>query len=301
MEYKKNPLTYEEQADLLLSRGLIPDRDVLIKILQNVNYYRLSGYLYAFRNADDSFEEGTSLDIIWRRYRFDRRLRFLLLDAIERVEVGLKSRLIYYFVHQYGAFGYLDIKNLPNLKQNQHDDFIDKLELEISRSKEKFVSHFRMQYSDKHDMPPLWIACELFRFGHLLTFYRGAQKKLKQKLAQDIQIPDIVLFSWLLHLNSVRNLCAHHSRIWDKSFNLKLPNHEAKYPDWFKPIKIDGLKLFGILTVLRYLLSILAPNSQWHKRLYDFLKEYPDIPLKLMGFPENWKKSAFWKDLDFPI
>ena len=135
----------------------------------------------------------------------------------------------------------------------------------------------------------------------LLTFYRGAQKKLKQKLAQDIQIPDIVLFSWLLHLNSVRNLCAHHSRIWDKSFNLKLPNHEAKYPDWFKPIKIDGLKLFGILTVLRYLLSILAPNSQWHKRLYDFLKEYPDIPLKLMGFPENWKKSAFWKDLDFPI
>jgi len=89
MEYTKPSLTYEEQADLLISRGLLADRDILIATLQNVNYYRLSGYLYPFRNTDDSFLDGTTLNIVWRRYRLDRRLRFLLLDAIERVEVAL--------------------------------------------------------------------------------------------------------------------------------------------------------------------------------------------------------------------
>ena len=139
MEYTKPSLTYEEQADVLISRGLLADRDILIATLQNVNYYRLSGYLYPFRNADDSFLDGTTLDIVWRRYRLDRRLRFLLLDAIERVEVALRSRLVYHFVHKHNAFAYLDKIYLPDLDQTKYDDFKQKLATEISRSKEKFV------------------------------------------------------------------------------------------------------------------------------------------------------------------
>ncbi len=132
MEYTKPSLTYEEQADVLISRGLLADRDVLIATLQNVNYYRLSGYLYPFRSADDSFLDGTTLDIVWRRYRLDRRLRFLLLDAIERLEVALRSRIAYHFVHKHNAFAYLDKIYLPNLNQTQYDEFKQKLATEIS-------------------------------------------------------------------------------------------------------------------------------------------------------------------------
>ncbi len=296
MEYKKNPLTYEEQADLLISRGLSANRDTLIETLKNINYYRLSGYLYPFRNADDSFRKGTSLDIIRRRYRFDRQLRFLLLDAIERVEVALRSRLAYYFVHKYGAFEYLDKKHLLNLNQEQYDDFKQKLTLEISRSKEAFVCHFNRKYGDKHDMPPLWIACELFSFGLFLTFYRGIEKSMQQQLAKDLGVPDVALFSWLLALNNLRNLCAHHGRVYNRDFKIKLPTNTQKYPAWFNPFPIAGKKLFTVLTVLKYLLSHVAAQSRWHVRLDSLIKEYKDIPLAVMGFPDNWQRSMFWKE-----
>ncbi len=110
MEYKKDPFTYEKQADLLISRGLRADRNHLINSLRNVNYYRLSGYLYPYRdnNGDsDVFIKGASFEDVWRHYTFDRRLRFLLMDAIERVEISLRSRLVYYFIHDSGPFGYL--------------------------------------------------------------------------------------------------------------------------------------------------------------------------------------------------
>lgn len=88
MEYKKVPLTFEEQADLLISRGLQAERDFLIFRLKSVNYYRIAGYLYPFRMSDGKFKPGTTFEMVWRRYTFDRRLRFLLLDAIERVKKG---------------------------------------------------------------------------------------------------------------------------------------------------------------------------------------------------------------------
>jgi len=298
MEYTKPSLTYKEQADVLISRGLLADRDILIATLQNVNYYRLSGYLYPFRNADDSFLDGTTLDIVWRRYRLDRRLRFLLLDAIERVEVALRSRLVYHFVHKHNAFAYLDKIYLPNLDQTQYDEFKQKLATEISRSKEKFVIHFNRKYGDKHNMPPLWIACELFSFGLFLTFYRGVEKSLQQQLARDLGVPDVVLFSWLLTLNNLRNLCAHHGRVYNKSFKIKLPTNRNKYPDWFNPFPIADKKLFTVLTVLKYLLSHVASRSQWHIRLKGLIEEYSDIPASIMGFPANWKECLFWKDVD---
>ncbi len=130
MIYAKQELTVEGQADQLIARGLIADRDELIGRLTVVNYYRLSGYLYPFRiqdasgNLTDTFASGTTMDMIWRRYNFDRRLRIILLDAIERIEVAVRTRLVYHFVHfsnaagqTLGPFGHLDPRNLPNFKQ----------------------------------------------------------------------------------------------------------------------------------------------------------------------------------------
>jgi abortive infection bacteriophage resistance protein len=98
VDYTKSALTFEEQADLLLARGLIGDRTELIDRLKAVSYYRLSGYLYPFRNLPtDKFVPGTDLATVWRRYNFDRRLRLVLLDAIERVEVAVRTRLVYHF------------------------------------------------------------------------------------------------------------------------------------------------------------------------------------------------------------
>jgi abortive infection bacteriophage resistance protein len=75
LRYQKPSLSFEQQADLLISRGLIADRSFLVETLKRVSYYRLSGYLYPFRIEKDTFEPNTTFEKIWKIYRFDRKLR----------------------------------------------------------------------------------------------------------------------------------------------------------------------------------------------------------------------------------
>ena len=119
-EYNKPFLTFEQQADLLISRGLICDRSDLISKLESVGYYRLSGYLHLFKVDDDEFVDNTTLDKVYEIYRFDRQLRVLVIDAIERFEVYVRTNLVYKLSERYGAFGFLDSKTLPRLKINEY-------------------------------------------------------------------------------------------------------------------------------------------------------------------------------------
>lgn len=92
MKYTKPPLTFEQQANLLSSRGMTGDRAQIVDRLAVVNYYRLSGYWHTFRQLpEQTFKPNTSFEKVWERYAFDRRLRFLVMDAVERVEVALRQ------------------------------------------------------------------------------------------------------------------------------------------------------------------------------------------------------------------
>ncbi len=165
MEYTKPPLTFEEQADKLISRGLVAYRDELIDRLKNVNYYRLTAYLYPYRNSDDTYRNGTTLHEVWCHYTFDRQLRILVMDAIERIEVAVRTRLIFNCVHTHGPFGYQDRKNLPKLESDKFAHWLNDLDDECLRSRETFISHFRNKYGDTHKRPPLWMLAEVMSFG----------------------------------------------------------------------------------------------------------------------------------------
>jgi abortive infection bacteriophage resistance protein len=118
MKYAKTALSFEDQADRLLARGLIAGKPELVERLKAVSYYRLSGYLYPFRQLPgENFAPGTNLCEVWERYNFDRRLRIILLDAIERIEVALRTRLVYHFVRAHGPVGHLDERNLPRFRR----------------------------------------------------------------------------------------------------------------------------------------------------------------------------------------
>ena len=295
MEYKKVPLTFDEQADLLINRGLQAERDRLIFHLKSVNYYRISGYLYPFKMSDSKFKPGTTFEMVWRRYTFDRRLRILLLDAIERVEVAIRAQLVYRFSHSNGPFGHLDSVNLPKLSPKEYGGLLNLLKEETERSKEIFVEHFKIKYGDKHIHLPLWLAVEIASFGTLLTFFRGVEPEIKRQIAGEYSIPDKVLFSWLRSLNAIRNVCAHHARLWNRGIGYKpLIPSGRKYPEWHVPVKIENNRVFGILTILKYLLGKIPPQSNWFSRLQGLLIEYPEIPLDQMGFPEGWQKNPIW-------
>lgn len=296
MEYAKCALTYSEQADLLLSRGLQADRDVLIGRLQAVNYYRLSGFLYPFRNPDDTFKPGTTLDTVWRRYTFDRRLRFVILDAVERVEVAVRTQLVYEHVRRHGPFGYTNPAHVPKLSTHQFGQFLARVFEETKRSHEVFVAHFRNKYGDRHAYLPLWMASEVMPFGAMFIFFTGVEPSIKRTIADTYGIPDEVLFSWLNVLNMVRNICAHHGRLWNRELGLrpKMPGPN-KYPQWHSPAKIPNNRVFAVLTILKHLASIVASQSRWPERVRALLAEYPDIPRPSMGFPSGWEQCPIWK------
>ena len=127
MEYLKKHLSLEQQADLLLSRGLIADRNALISRLSHVGYYRFSAYTHPYRKRDaqgralDQFVNGSHLDDVWFHYCFDRKLRLHLLDAIERIEICLRSAVAY-FHSEFSPYGLRVILNrrFTKLKQNKH-------------------------------------------------------------------------------------------------------------------------------------------------------------------------------------
>jgi abortive infection bacteriophage resistance protein len=307
MNYTKGPLTYEEQADRLLERGLDADREALILRLSSVSYYRLSGYLYPFRERSpdpseplDRFVPGTSLDEVWSRYCFDRRLRVLLLDAIERIEVAVRSRLIYHFSHEHGAFGHCDEKNLPDLKIEEYVEWRAGLLVETKRSKEAFTKHFNRKYGDCHRNLPVWMVSELMSMGSLLTFYRGVASSMRSLVASDFDLADPLLLSWLRSLYAARNICAHHSRLWNRvmGYPPSLPQ-KNKFPDWYDK-RADGKTLFtndrvGILLMIcRALLPRISPTSCWHRRVEELFAEYPQIPLRDMGLPQHWQTHSLW-------
>lgn len=302
MNYPKKALSIDEQAERLIQRGLIADKNELMKRLSSVSYYRLSGYLYPFRQSEsEDYIEGTTLKVIWGRYCFDRRLRVLFLDVIERVEVSIRTQLTYHFSHEHGAFGHCEERNFPSLKIADYIDWRESLLTETSRSKEAFKKHFFKKYGDTHRNLPVWMASELMSMGSLLTLLKGVDGAIAGKVAAHFDMADELLLSWLRSLYAARNICAHHSRLWNRvlGYAPSMPS-KNKYPHWHLS-DVEGKKILtndrvGILLMIcSAFLAQISPTSRWRERVEQLFNEYPEIPVKDMGLPADWKKHPLWK------
>lgn len=302
MKYEKEALSFEDQAQRLIDRGIEADSEELIRRLQAVSYYRLSGYLQPFRKENsDEYQPGTNLTEIWNRYCFDRRLRMLMLDAIERIEVAIRTQLLYQFSHTHGAFGHCDEGNLPNLKVKTYVEWRELLLVETSRSKETFAKHFSKKYGDTHQNLPIWMVAELMSMGSLLTLYKGVDDSVRSAVAGHFSMPAAQLQSWLLSLNGARNICAHHSRLWNRTLGYAPGLPQAnKHPNWHLKNEDDknlltnnrtGMLMFVALHFLRQ----ISPTSRWKERVETLFTEYPSIPVSEMGLPQDWKTHPLWQ------
>ena len=230
MEYTKPFLSFEQQANLLIEdRGMIADRDDLVEHLKDVGYYRLSGYWHIYKkNGSDKFWEGTTFRRVWDMYVFDRQFRLVVLDAVERVEIYMRNQLAYLLAEATGPFGFLDPSGLPRLSNEDYDRFISKCHDVYKKAKkaEPFAKHFEGKYGDIQELPPYWVLVNLMDFGMVVTLYRGANTKIRGVVADSLGVPARVLDSWLVSINTVRNICAHHGRLWNRIIGNppKIPN-----------------------------------------------------------------------------
>lgn len=302
MRYDKAPKTFDEQADLLLSRGLVADRDQLIRRLTVTSYFRLTGYLHPFREpGSDRYRSGTSFDDVWKICVFDQRLRTLVLDAIEAIEVHVRTQIAYHFAHEYGAFAYTEDRCFPNLRPDQFILWQRKLDDQVERSlksREEFVAHFFAKYGDEHRRLPIWALVELMDFGATLTFIRGVNDGIKKRIAAEVGQPDRVMMSWLLALNTVRNRCAHHLRLynWELGTPVLIPQ-ASKFPAWHSP-RLPNNRAGVVLTVCRAWLNRISPANSWSQRVRALFAEFPNHPIAPMGLAPNWQQQPLWRDAE---
>jgi len=298
--FGKPPLSTGQQIDLLRQRGMhIADADSARYHLHHVNYYRLRAYWKPFEKAsaaegEHHFIPGTDLETILGIYNFDRELRLLLLDAIERVEISLRTRLANELSLRHGPFAHENPACFA--KHSVWQTSRDELVKEYGRSRETFAEHYRSQYPTL-TTPPMWVACELMSLGHLSRWLQNlAAPKDRQAIANAYGLDEKVLVSFAHHLTVVRNHCAHHGRVWNRKFSLKMliPGKKpAGLSAVFNPDQ--DRRVYNTLAMLAYLMRHLNTDTRWPGKVKVLLHNYPHIKPMHMGFPVDWEQMPIWQ------
>lgn len=267
--------------------------------LRHVSYYRLSAYWLPFEypkgNAGPRFLPGTSFDTVTALYDFDRRLRLLVLDAIERIEVAVRGSWAYELAQRFGPHGYLDAALYQHA--GKYHDNLTRLTNDVASSPETYIDHYRRTYSTPA-MPPVWMVAEMMSFGQLSRWYALLDDRaLRNAIAKPLGLHEAVLVPLLKHLSTIRNSCAHHARLWNRGFLLRMrvPFKPAALVSTLEPPTAHApAQLYNALVLIVYLLRQVAPASVWRDELTALLAQHPTGDLTAMGFPQGWAARPLW-------
>jgi len=281
--FSKTHLTYDEQIDLLQSRGLLfSDRKYAKVKLEHISYYRFSAYYLPFQKEKDVFVKDSKFEDVLDLYYFDKELRKIIFNAIETVEINVRANVVYNFSKETDTFGYME-KSCLNIDDDAFVSLINGIQRETSRSKELFVKHFKNKY--KSDVLPIWMMVEIISFGTLSRFF-SALRPEQETLTKKVNIPPAVFKNWLHMINHIRNICAHHSRLWNKKFVIK-----AKLPRKIKEFNsIQNDKVFVVILILSYFFKGMKTSEGFVGKIDTLIKDNPNINIENMGFPDNWKE-----------
>ena len=310
--YNKIPLSFQKQIELLKSRHLIiDDEPKALSYLQEISYYRLSAYFLPYQNAKDNFESDITFDQVIKTYSFDRELRLLVFDCIERIEVAIRTQFIYQMALHCNDSHWQDNQNhfitpYYNKIGNLINPFAD-FQAIISKAKsartpETFIKHYINSYS-KPANPPSWMCFELLTIGELSHIYRGLKNNAdKKRIADFFEVHPTVFTSWLHTLTYVRNICAHHSRLWNRDLAIEPEKLLKPNGNWINKPYENNKRVFYFLCVLRYLLLRANPSNSMKQKVEDLFNKYPAVPIKYLGIPSdgkgnllNWKNEPLWK------
>ncbi|WP_425236206.1 Abi family protein [Ulvibacterium sp.] len=296
--YKKPPTTHKKQLHLLISRGLeVKDFDKALHLIDKIGYFRLTGYLYPqleIPKENHKFKPNSYLESSFKMYCFDRELRILLLGNIEKIEVALRSKLTYYLSLRYDPYWYKHDKLFKDISiQNNGKSSIEKSKLDSS---EDFVIQFKRKYVN-NDMPS-WMVMEIITFAHLSkTFSNLKDTSIKSKISNDFGVPYQILENWLMALTYCRNICAHHSRFWNRQLAIKVLKTKNPLPyKWIEQSGICRNKSYFYLSIIQYLVDRINPNNKFKEKIIKLFEKYPNIDYtKSMDFPIDWQQQPLWK------
>lgn len=304
--FSKRPFTIKEQLDQLQERGLVINSiDVAEKYLANISYYRLGEYWYVMQDDKENhiFKPNSKFKDVIALYNFDAELRLLLFDVIEKIEISLRTKLIYHLSHEIDPWWFSNSSIF--IDKLQFSKTLAKIEEEITRARSKDVTiknHFK-KHKDDLRFPPAWKSLEQVSFGNLSKLYGNLSHKIKAKDSIAVEFGAVnhtYLPSWLQSIAQIRNYCAHHSRLWNRNLpgTVKLL---SKPPNpWIKeeknvPKQHEFSKLYVHMCLMKYVLNTIQPNNNFGDRLNRLFNMYKNVDPNALGMKEDWQKEPLWQ------
>jgi abortive infection bacteriophage resistance protein len=283
MATNKVSRTIAEQIALLKSRGmLVNDEQMAALYLNHISYFRLKGYWWDMQTdmVNHIFAPNTYFEDVMARYNFDRELRLILFNAIEFVEIALRTKLIYHLSQAYGGLWYLD--DSITVDKTKHQECLADLQTEFARSGEGFAKEFRFKYPN--DNPDAWIIFEVATFGTLSKIFSNLKHQLPQKslITHEFGLNSINdLSSWLAAISYLRNVIAHHSRVFGRDILKRPVMPQNPRNQWlqFGITPVQEKKPFVVITTMVYLCNAINPNNEIKNKLLSLFQCNPNIPI----------------------
>ena len=305
VRYGKRYKNDEELAELLISRGLVATKRQLLELFKAVGYYRFSGYLVPFKLTDsDNYAPETSFNRVWEIYTFDRKLRLMAMDALARIEIAVRALIAKYHAEAYPSdpFCYKEASSLPGLSAKRHADLLVSIKRSIKNARtDADIAHLQKVYGIT-EYPPVWCMLEHVPFGVVTLYYEGLEPLIKQKVANTFFIQPNAFLGVLMTFKNARNICAHHSRFWNRHILSRIARLLGVRPE-LKPLMECLSKqssgnyttIFSVLSLCAHCIGYVRPQSKWPKRCKALLETADSFILHGMGVPENWTELQLWR------
>lgn len=300
MIYNKTAKTFLQQLDKLNKRGLeVEDTELALSYLKSVGYYRLSGYWWPMLEDKGmrKFKPQSTFNNVLNIYNFDKELRVLLFSVIESIEIAFRTKLIYFVSNETSPWWFEDPNNFKN--KDSFNKLLNSIDRELRLTKENFIKQHYDKYSNDNRRPPAWKTLEIASFGTISKLYSNLNKNINAKRMIAVEfgaVNEYYFPSWLQSITQIRNIIAHHGRLWNKN----LPGRprllkNAPYP-WLKhlPDVSEHFRLYIHLSIMKYLLNRIIPKNNFKTELQDILNKYSNIDPNALGLNKEWFSEPLW-------
>ena len=270
------------------ARGLVfDDPDSAVSYVRNIGHFRLLSYMYPFICEPKSkgvFKKGTNFHQVLRVYGFDKKLRLLLFNEIEKIEVAFRNIVSDRMVEMTGDDSWMLNENYVSRET------MNLIKKEFHRTNDDFLSGFSKIHSEKY--PPTWVMIEVLTFGTMTWIFRNLPFRYKKDIARYFHLNAPVMDSWMNVIVLTRNACCHHARLWNRVFSLITLTMNGMTRPWIDE-DVDRRRTFHNISMVKYFLDIISPANDFKEKLMTLLKLYPEIDISAMGFPRNWQHSIW--------